>query len=97
MSNRKLKPVVRVVPTGLWFVLLALFVAELLVYTWCHVQYVGVGYDIAELSKKQGNLHAMQDRLKGELARLRSPERFASLARDLGLVTPAPEQKVTLP
>jgi cell division protein FtsL len=40
----------------------------------------------------------MQDNLKIELARLKSPQRIAKIAKSrLGLVTPTPKQTILLP
>jgi cell division protein FtsL len=40
----------------------------------------------------------MQDNLKIELARLKSPRRIARIARErLGLITPTPEQTILIP
>ncbi|MGB5745820.1 MAG: cell division protein FtsL [Desulfobacterales bacterium] len=74
------------------------FMAELLFYTWCRVQYVRVKYEIQEQTTKTQKLSAMQDNLKIELARLKSPQRIAKIARtQLGLVTPTPKQTIVIP
>jgi len=74
------------------------FMAELLFYTWCRVQYVRVKYEIQEQTTRIGKLSAMQDNLKIELARLKSPQRIAKIARtQLGLVTPTPKQTILIP
>jgi len=81
-----------------YLLLLSIFVAELLIYTWCRVQYVQVGYQITKETAKQQQLLALQDRLKIEHARLKSPQRIAKIAREqLGLITPNPNQVVELP
>ena len=74
------------------------FIAELLFYTWCRVQYVRVKYEITEQTNRMRKLSAMQDNLKIELARLRSPQRIARIAKNqLGLITPIPEQTIIIP
>jgi cell division protein FtsL len=74
------------------------FMAELLFYTWCRVQYVRVKYEIQEQTTRVRKLAAMQDNLKIELARLKSPQRIAKIAREqLGLVTPTPQQTIVIP
>lgn len=74
------------------------FMAELLFYTWCRVQYVRVKYEITEQTNRIRKLSAMQDNLKIELARLKSPQRIAKIARtQLGLVTPTPKQTIVIP
>ncbi len=84
--------------TVAWLLLMFAFIAELLFYTWCRVQYVRVGYEIQEQTTRIRKLSAMQDNLKIELARLKSPQRIAKIARtQLGLVTPSPQQTIILP
>lgn len=79
-------------------VLLIVFVGELLGYTWCRVQYVNVGYELSRVTEKHAALTTLQNSLKVELARLKSPARIEKIARDkLGLVWPTPDQVITLP
>ena len=74
------------------------FIVELLFYTWCRVQYVRVNYEITEQTNRIRKLSAMQDNLKIELARLKSPQRITKIARtQLGLVTPTPKQMIVIP
>ncbi|MCK7511380.1 MAG: hypothetical protein MZV70_49890 [Desulfobacterales bacterium] len=57
----------------LWLMLLCLFIAELLVYTWARVQCTRTGYEISALTKEQQRLNELQTNLKVELARLKAP------------------------
>ncbi|MCP4687693.1 MAG: hypothetical protein GY859_06565 [Desulfobacterales bacterium] len=83
---------------GLWLLLMTILLGELLFYTWCRVQCVKTGYEIASYEEARGRLHTRQNELKIELASLKSPERIAEIARKkLGLVTPTSEQVITLP
>jgi len=96
VKKRKLKSFRR--RTRVWLLLLLVFVAELLLYTWCRVQYVKIGYAYSLATADHQRLTDMQNKLKVELARLKSPERIEKIAkRKLGLVTPSPEQVITLP
>ena len=80
-----------------WLVVMFAFIAELLFYTWCRVQYVQVKYEIQEYTTRIRKLSAMQDNLKIELARLKSPQRISKIAREqLGLVRPSPKQTIIL-
>ena len=80
-----------------WLVVMFAFIAELLFYTWCRVQYVQVQYEIQEYTTRIRKLSAMQDNLKIELARLKSPQRISKIAREqLGLVRPSPKQTIIL-
>jgi cell division protein FtsL len=82
----------------IWFIIMAVFIAELLIYTWSRVQSVKVGYEISNENNKNRNLINLQNNLKVELARLKSPERLAKIAKNqLGLKTPAPEQIIIIP
>ena len=80
------------------YLLLFAFISELGFFVWCRVQYVGVEYQIQEQTIRIRKLAAMQDNLKIELRRLKSPRRIAKIAREqLGLVTPTPQQTIVLP
>jgi len=84
--------------TGIWMVLLMLFVLELLFYTWCRVQCVNIGYRINEETRRHQHLLKLQSSLKIELARLKSPARIAEIARTrLGMKMPDAKQTIVLP
>lgn len=84
--------------TGLWIVMLFLFMGELFFYTWCRVNNVGLGYQVASETEKQTKLLAYQENLKIELARLKSPERIARIATEqLGLSMPRADQTIVIP
>ena len=79
-------------------VIMGLFIAELLFYTWCRVQSIQTRYEISELKVKQQQLVTHQDNLKIELARLKSPKRIAKIAKQqLGLSAPTSKQLVIIP
>ncbi len=81
-----------------WVLMLSVFMGQLLIYTWSRVQCVRVGYEISREMENHQKLIEIQNRLKIELARLRSPERISKIARSkLELVIPSPEQKKTYP
>ena len=74
------------------------FITELLFYTWCRVQSIQVRYEISELAANQERLVMMQDNLKIEMARLKSPERIAKIAKQqLGLILPTNKQLILVP
>lgn len=77
--------------------LMVIFIAELLVYTWCRVQYVRTGYEITDATKENQRLTELQERLKVEEARLRSPERLMRIAQQRGLVLPDSKQVLVIP
>jgi len=83
---------------GLWGFLMLFFIAELLLYTWSRVQCTRVGYEITRAAETQQQRLRLQNNLKIELARLKSPARIATYARErLGLRMPTPEQTIVLP
>lgn len=83
--------------TAAWLACMAIFIVELFFYTWCRVQYTQVGYAISESNSTQQELETLQNNLKIEIQRLKSPERITKIARDqIGLTLPAPEQMVTI-
>ena len=84
--------------TGIWMVLMSVFILELLFYTWCRVQNVNYGYEISKETQNQHQLTAYQNNLKIELARLKSPDRIAKIAREqLGLTMPTTDRTILLP
>jgi cell division protein FtsL len=88
----------RVRTTGMWMVMMSIFIIELLFYTWCRVQNVQHGYDISEETKNQKQLITYQNNLKIELARLKSPDRIARIAKQqLGLIMPTTDKTILIP
>jgi cell division protein FtsL len=84
--------------TGIWIVIMTVFIAELFLYTWCRVNCIGVGYEISKETQKQHELVALQTNLKIEMASLKSPDRIAKIAKNqLGLVTPTQKQTIVIP
>jgi len=78
--------------------LMLVFIAELLFYTWCRVQSVRIKYEIAAQTSGIWQQSAMQDNLKIEFARLKSPSRIAKIAKtQLGLITPTSKQTILMP
>ena len=81
-----------------WVLIMSLFIAELLFYTYCRVQCVQVGIAISTERSRQRELTALQNSLKIELARLKAPERISVIARkNLGLGMPDPAQIIMVP
>ena len=83
---------------ALWGAFLGVFIAELLFYTWCRVQSTQISYDISRARKTHREYLTMQNNLKIEIARLKSPERLQMIAQNkLGLSMPTPKQVILLP
>ena len=84
--------------TVVYLVLMALFIGELLFSAWCREQSRIVDTDIIKQTQMAKELAEMQDKLKIELAVLKSPKRITKIARErLGMITPTPEQTLVIP
>ncbi len=68
--------------TGVWILFLAILMIELLFYTWCRVQCVETGYQIAQTKEDYQHLVTLQKNLIIGLARLKQPERIAKVAAE---------------
>ena len=76
---------------------MSIFISELLLYTWCRVQCIRDGYAISKATGRHRQLVTLQNKLKVELAHLKSPERIAQIAKDqFGLTAPTPEQMIII-
>ncbi|MBF0199733.1 MAG: cell division protein FtsL [Desulfamplus sp.] len=80
---------------GKWMIIIAIFLAELFLYTLCRVNYTETGFRISREKKTQKNLKEYQDSLIIEHERLLSPERISGIARTrLNLTIPTPDQVI---
>lgn len=81
-----------------WVLIPTVFIGQMMIHTWSRMQCVRIGYEISREMENHQKLIEIQNRLKIEIARLRSPERISRIARSkLELVTPSPDQKKTYP
>jgi len=79
-------------------IMMSAFIIELLFYTWCRVQNVRYGYEISSETQTRQQLVTYQNNLKIELARLKSPDRIARIAKQqLGLMMPTADKTILLP
>ena len=84
--------------TMAYLVLMAMFIGELFFSAWCGEQSRIADSDIIKQTQIAEHLLDMQNKLKIELAVLKSPKRITKIARDqLGLIRPKPEQTIILP
>jgi cell division protein FtsL len=99
MSTRNpLKNIHKTNPTVMSIIFMTILLGELLFFTWCRVQTIGTGYEISKETQRHQDLINFQNNLKIELARLKSPERIAEIAKNqLDLITPTPEQMIIIP
>ena len=81
-----------------YLVLMGVFIGELLFSAWCREQSRIINSDIIKQTQIAKQLADMQDKLKIELAVLKSPKRITKIARQrLGLITPTPDQTMVIP
>jgi cell division protein FtsL len=87
----------RTIKTSTLILLVVVIMIELFFYTWCHVQSIHMGYEITSQLKQEKKLKALQEKLRLELAQLRTPERIIKIASNqLGLVLPDPDQVIVV-
>ena len=80
----------------IWLAIMLVFIAELFAYTWCRVQNVRVGYEIAAETRAYEQQRTIRKNLAIELARLKAPNRIEALGRQLGLAPPATRQIIVM-
>jgi len=99
MSACKAKKNIRKPGTTLtWIIVMTIFLAQLLFFTWCRVQYIEAGYDISRETRRHQDLITLQNNLKIELASLKTPERITEIAKNqLGLIMPTKEHIIIIP
>lgn len=80
----------------IWMAIMLVFIVELFAYTWCRVQCVRIGYEIATETRTYEQQRTIRKNLAIELARLKAPKRIETLGRQLGLTSPATRQIVVM-
>ena len=81
---------------GVWVLILIIFTIQLMGYTWSRIQCLQIGYEISEEAEKYQSQLVLQNNLKIEIARLKSPERIAKRAQEVGMISPKPEQTIII-
>ena len=67
-------------------------------YVWSNFERTQIGYDLSQLKKEEMRLTEINQKLKLELATMKSPQNLERLAiQKLGLSPPKPEQIIVLP
>jgi cell division protein FtsL len=95
-NHKRQKSDPRIRTAGLWVLILSIFILQLMVYTWSRIQCREIGYNISEQAEKYRDQLGVQNNLKIELARLKSPERISKKAQELGMINPTPEQMIVI-
>ena len=87
----------RTIKTSTLILMVIAIMIELFFYTWLHVQSVHMGYKITSQLKQEKTLEVLQEKLRLEMAQLRTPERIIKIASEqLGLVLPDSNQVVVV-
>jgi len=69
-----------------------------LLFVWSRIGVVQVGYEISHANKVYQNLNKENQRLRVEVASLKSPSRIEEIAKSrLDLMNPTPEQTIIIP
>ena len=77
--------------------MLFLFMGSSIGYVWSNFQSTQIGYDLSQLKREEMKLREENQRLRLELAILKSPQRLETQAIErLGLRQPTPEQIIVL-
>lgn len=77
--------------------MLALFMSSGISYVWSNYEGTQIGFDLSRLQKDERALLELNNKLKVELATLKSPQNLEAAARNLGLEYASPEQIIILP
>ncbi len=77
--------------------LLITFMVSGIGYVWLNFKGTQIGYDISKLKQEELRLRELNQKLKLELATLKSPQYLEKASRQLGLRPATPDQIVVLP
>ena len=77
--------------------MLMLFMGSGIGYVWSNYEGTQIGFDLSRLQQDELTLKDLNQKLKVELALLKSPQNLEEAARVLGLKDPLPEQIISLP
>jgi cell division protein FtsL len=77
--------------------MLVLFMGSGIGYVWSNYEGTQIGFDLSRLQQDELTLKDLNQKLKVELALLKSPQNLEEAARVLGLKDPLPEQIISLP
>ena len=77
--------------------LLIAFMVSGIGYVWLNFKGTQIGYDISKLKQEELRLRELNQKLRLELATLKSPQYLEKAARHLGLRPATPEQIFVLP
>lgn len=77
--------------------MLMIFMGSGIGYVWSNFEGTQIGYDLSRLQQEELRLRELNQKLRLEMATLKSPQYLEEATRHLGLKTALPEQIVILP
>ena len=78
-------------------VMLLIFMGSGIGYVWSNFEGTQIGYDVSRLQEEELRLKELNQKLRLELATLKSPQYLEEAARTLGLKPAQPQQIIILP
>ncbi|MBW1804678.1 MAG: cell division protein FtsL [Deltaproteobacteria bacterium] len=78
-------------------VMLFLFMGSGIGYVWSNFEGTQIGYNLSRLKKEELKLREMNQKLRLELATVKSPQYLEEVTRNLGLKEAPPDRIVILP
>jgi cell division protein FtsL len=99
IKNSKQRSRLQISPRQLLLIaiLLMAFMGSGIGYVWSNFQGTQIGYDLSKLQREELRLEELNQKLRLELATLKSPQNLERAARRLGLRPATPEQIIILP
>lgn len=77
--------------------MLLVFMGSGIGYVWSNFEGTQIGYDLSRLRQEELKLQELNQKLRLELATLKSPQNLEKATRRFGLRQPLPEQIIILP
>lgn len=98
-NARRRKRTLRLTPRQILLValLLLIFMGSGIGYVWSNFEGTQIGYDVSRLHQEEMRLREFNQKLRLELALLKSPQYLEEATRNMGLKTASPEQIIILP
>jgi cell division protein FtsL len=98
-NKRSKKKRISISPRQIFLIafLLLIFMGSGIGYVWSNFEGTQIGYDLSRLQQKELRLKELNQKLRVELATLKSPQNLERASGRLGLRQPLPEQIVFLP
>lgn len=93
-KGRRLRPTQRQIL--LIITMLFIFMGSSISYVWSNFEGTQIGYDLSRLKQIESRLTELHQKLKVEMATLKSPQYLEHAARDLGLKQASSEQIIVL-